>query len=530
MDTLHYEKLAEAFFLKETTGLNQSNLIYNPKAGDYVNGSVGGWIGAIVGGVAGFFVGGFGGAVMGASLGASIGNSFSKKKQKKEKPRLPTYTFSVSGSSNLAKQGEVIPIVYCDTSTNPLGGVIFSGKLIANKVENHGDAGYIYLALAISMGKIGSIDFTRFLVNSQLSYFYYLGDFEFSLLRGLPSNYDNAPQSNFSIANSNYFGHTISPTSFNTLGVNLMALSKASGSSAGLVAPLSLDSNQVRYSGLTGLYSTNNDDNTPVLPNPESMNPAGVVGIVSPDRIGSQGGVIEFTLTTVGKRFFAGFSTTRLFEDFEIGVEVVGETGDEGATNRIVTVGFGGAVPSDPEQFTCPIGTRIKIELKRINNIKFGVIHVDREIAVSTPLAWADVMYPMIEFKTVPSSVKLDKIGALEVPRSPVNNTVSNNAGQDTMTITVYEDEKNSLDNFALFSPAQVYQVNGQEFRVLSKNASTRKLLCTPSIPVTDENNIFRVWKAKYSSSKPCNDLIINFTGLLWSKPKPETTNSSKKG
>jgi hypothetical protein len=103
----------------------------------------------------------------------------------------------------------------------------------------------------------------------------------------------------------------------------------------------------------------------------------------------------------------------------------------------------------------------------------------------------------------------------------------------DTATLVVYEDEKDSIENWSRFTPAEIYEVNNggtnNRFRVTKKKDSDRTITIKPSVPISEDDDIFAVWEAFYETSKRVNKIVINFEGVLFSRRKP-LENETEKG
>lgn len=223
----NFEKKLLNFYIEESSNSKLRLAENTPQQPSFANGSGAGWAGAVIGGVAGFFLGGFSGAIIGASLGASLANSLIKKKDDREPARLPTYSFDLSNSDNLARVSQPIPLVYCNSVVNNKGGVLYSGVIVSSCVENHGDIGFLYLTTILGHGFIGSIDSTRTLLNNLELYNFFSDTLSLSFLNGNPSKYrPDSSQGIFTEPKLKIFSSTSSPSSNNQIGINNIALAQ----------------------------------------------------------------------------------------------------------------------------------------------------------------------------------------------------------------------------------------------------------------------------------------------------------------
>ena len=83
----------------------------------------------------------------------------SGNRQRREERFAPRFGFN--STQELAKYGDPVNLVYCNTSQNTTGGVRVATSLIWSAVASYGSSQFMQNLLVIGAGRIGGVDFTR---------------------------------------------------------------------------------------------------------------------------------------------------------------------------------------------------------------------------------------------------------------------------------------------------------------------------------------------------------------------------------
>lgn len=91
-------------------------------------------------------------------------------------------------------------------------------------------------------------------------------------------------------------------------------------------------------------------------------------------------------------------------------------------------------------------------------------------------------------------------------------------------TITLKEDDKDNLDNF---TPSDTYRIEGQDFRVTSKQGD-RTLITNIATPLSLGQGAFvsAIYNAKYTTTKPVNQIDININAIYWARKEDKKKGS----
>ena len=471
---------------------------------------VGQIIGGVIGGVAGFFIAGPAGAVAGASLGMSIGAAFDAKPEKKRKKPRPTYAFSTAGDAQqLAKQGDVIPIVYCNAVKNSKGGVRFTGKIISSRVVNSNDNNTLYQVYVISLGRIGSFDFSKTLVNNQTIEQFYPEDFEFEFLPGLPTIYENGTQTGFQNNQFNLLAHTSSPNTFNNLGVNLRALARSASSTG---SSLSISGWRTLNCYISGNSIVKNSGQEGV---PDAL-------AYTSDTIAEGGGSFSWKIVNSGEHM-AGFGIAggSYSIDFNFNPKPGGVLEvNVGNTKYIADLA--------DNPLTWSINDILKVDLTFDNNgTKIINFSQNGSTIISVDFNWGANQVAKVILFNLNQSFQIEAASGLFFSTSVYGTQVTQDGGDGFMT--VFEDEKNSEENYARFTAGEQYLARDQLFRVVQKFPNSRKLKISPFVNVEDEDEIYAHWVVYYQTARRCNEITMNFQGLFFSRPKPSADEGGKK-
>jgi hypothetical protein len=80
-------------------------------------------------------------------------------RQRRDQQFSPRFGFN--SAQDLAKYGDPINLVYCDTTLNPTGGVRVGTSLVWSAISSYGSSQYMQLLMTIGAGQIESIDFDK---------------------------------------------------------------------------------------------------------------------------------------------------------------------------------------------------------------------------------------------------------------------------------------------------------------------------------------------------------------------------------
>ena len=496
-----------------------------------VNGGAAKWIVPVALGVAGFFTAGATWAAIPAALtafaaGMQLMAGLEDQGSRKEKRRAPTYTFSMGGSDDeLAKQGDTIPIVYCNAIVNPKGGVRWSGKMVAARVVNQADSGYLIQVLALSLGRIGSLNTSKTLINNQPISQFFPEDFTFEFLPGSPSFYTGGTQGGFSNDEFNFLGHVTSPSSFDQIGVNLRALSAN-------------DSATAINSSISGWTTTNSFQNGNNITKNSGTEGVYDAFALTSEAIGDGGGSFSVKLIN-SNQFNFGFGYG-LNDVIDYSVNIV--------PGGIITLTVGDTTYTEDlamMPFTWSINDVWEVDLTFDVNDNKVVNFVQNSVTVFSVQNNWDTQRAKVVMAQRNSPVQLEGVQGFFAPTSSNSFDVGLQGGE--MIISVYEDDKTSIANYEKFTPAELYVTQGQEFRVIQKlpvvpgngnlvqndsfftyqlgsfiNNDRNKLRCIPAIPIGDEDDIYAKWEAYYQTLRRCTDITVNFNCVIFSREKPE--------
>ena len=479
------------------------------KIPDVTNGA-GQIVGGIVGGVAGFFVGGPAGAMAGASLGMAIGSAFDAKPENKTKKPRPTYAFSTAGDvQSLAKQGDVIPIIYCNSVKNVKGGVRYTGKIISSRIENLNDTSILYQVYAIGLGRIGAFDFSKTLVNNQTTSQFYPEDFEFEFLPGFPTLYESGIQTGFQNTAFNLLAHTASPNTFNTCGVNLRALSRNAASTGASVDIAGWNTLNCYISGKSMVK------NSGVTNTPDAL-------AYTRDTINEGGGSFSWKVVNSGEHK-AGFGIAG--GSFNIDFNFNTKPGGVLIAN-VATTSFTADLASVP--LTWALNDILKIDLT-YDNLGAKIVNFSKNgsTILTVDFNWGINQVAKVILYNLNQSFQIETASGLFFATSVYGTQITSSGGGEAF-LTVFEDDKNSEDNYAKFTAGENYLVNGQRFRVVQKYPTNRQLKVAPSITIGDEDEVYAIWETYYQTARRCNELTLNFQGLFYSRPKPESGGGGK--
>ena len=81
------------------------------------------------------------------------------RRQTREQQFAPRFGFN--GSQELAKYGDPLNLVYCNTAQNPTGGVRVATSLIWSAVSSFGSSQFMQMLLAVGAAEITQLDYTR---------------------------------------------------------------------------------------------------------------------------------------------------------------------------------------------------------------------------------------------------------------------------------------------------------------------------------------------------------------------------------
>ena len=469
---------------------------------DELTNGVGQIVGGVVGGAAGFFVGGVPGAVAGASLGMSIGAAFDAKPDKRRKKPRPTYAFSTAGDvQQLAKQGDIIPVVYCNSVKNRRGGVRYTGKIISSRVVNSNDNNTLYQVYVVSLGRIGSFDFSKTLVNNQTIGQFYPEDFEFEFLPGLPTVYENGTQSGFENDEFNLLAHTSSPNTFNNLGVNLRALARSASSTGSSLS-------------ITGWRTLNcYISGNSIVKNSGLNNRPDALAYTS-DTIAEGGGSFSWKIVDSGEHI-AGFGIAG--GSYSIDFNFNNKPGGVLEIN-VANTNYTTDLAGNP--LTWAINDILKVDLTFDNNgTKIINFSQNGSAILSVDYNWGSNQVAKVILNNYNQSFQIEAASGLFFSTSIYGAEVTQ-TGIDGL-MTVFEDEKNSEENYARFTAGEQYLAQSIIFRVVKKFPSSRRLKISPFVNLGDEDEIYAIWVMYYQTARRCNEITLNFQGLFFSRPKP---------
>jgi hypothetical protein len=148
---------------------------------------VGKAIGFIVGAVLGAFLlpgiglvaGWIAGAAIGGAIGYRLAGLFDRPQQQQQQPTRSTSDpiFAFSGVGNLGQLGQPIPVIYCNSTTNPDGGVYRRDPIVIHSAirSRQGSQRLIRLSL-LAVGRLGSVNSTLLQLDDQPLTNYNAGD------------------------------------------------------------------------------------------------------------------------------------------------------------------------------------------------------------------------------------------------------------------------------------------------------------------------------------------------------------------
>ena len=481
----------------------------------------------IVGGIVGFALGGvpviLTGITMGFALGSSLFGGNSGKKPKK--PKAPTFSFDGMSGDSVATQGTAIPIIYTSILKNPLGGVRIGGKLIACRVENRGDSGNLYAVLALSLGEIGYIDDSKLLIDNQSIDRYYEEDLNFQYLSGTPTFYNNQGQNSLT-TDFNFFGQCISPNSYNLLGTSKRAQAKNS--------VLASSTRSINDSwGVTNCFISSSSSSGKTFTKNAGSSEITVVDsfAVTNEIPGEGGGTISWQVFDYAPKI-VGFGTRGSNNmTFGIRTESIFDPQTGITTYPLSIIANGSTINSSV--WTINDNFQVELGFSGANKVIRYKKNNELILAVSG-VNWSGIPAKVV-IQGMNTSVRVNSVSSVAFPSGEFGVGVVSSS-TDTATLVVYEDEKDSIENWSRFTPAEIYEVNNgginNRFRVTKKRDSDRTIVIKPSVTITEDDDIFAIWEAFYETSKKVNKIVINFEGVLFSRRKPledETEKSGKK-
>jgi hypothetical protein len=496
------------------------------------NGRMGGAIAlGIVGGAIGFFTGGTSFLFTGLTLGFALGSAlFGSEPKKKKKPRAPSSSFSSMSGDDIAIQGSAIPIIYASRSKNPKGGVRATGKLIACKVENLGDSAYQYNIIALSLGEIGTIDSSLMLIDGQTIERFYAEDLTFNYLIGTPTYYNDAAQGSLP-TEFNFFGQCITPNTYNLLGSSRRAQSKSTSQQGTTVAINTWQTSNCYVSGRNGnsVLITKNAGSTS---NPDAY-------AQSNENVRDGGGSIGWSLTN-NRRVAVGYGTRGssnitygILNDIVVTPQPVPPSPPPPAEPLTVTtypvVLIHNGSPVAISGATWSVNDTFQVELGNDGGNKVVKYSQNGNLLVAySGVNWGSLPAKGVIYD-IGTSINITSSVGISFPTGNFGVDVVNST-QDTATLVVYEDEQDSIENWSRFTPAEIYEVNSARFRVLKKNDASRQITITPSVNISEDDDIYCVWESYYQTSKKVTNIVINFEGMFFSRRKPVNADSGKAG
>lgn len=159
-------------------------------------------------------VGGIVGALMGAAIGFRLFGS--KKKEEEKEEKAPAQAYGFDSVAALPSIGGPIPLIYCDRSTNPNGGVLTAGFVVNSRVETRQGVQKLYQLTVLGYGQFGAIDEASMTINDQPRSNFFRDEVITKVSLGLPNQ---APFPEFP-----YYCQAVSPQTQNQMGLDSRAI------------------------------------------------------------------------------------------------------------------------------------------------------------------------------------------------------------------------------------------------------------------------------------------------------------------
>ena len=80
--------------------------------------------------------------------------------------------------------------------------------------------------------------------------------------------------------------------------------------------------------------------------------------------------------------------------------------------------------------------------------------------------------------------------------------------------------ESKNGNEFDRFVPGDRYLVNGQNFRLINRNVSAKTVTANAPLTFNSGHDIFATYEVRYTTSKKCAELHLNFAASLWGRDK----------
>jgi hypothetical protein len=204
---------------------NQTQLYNDPNAVfyDIQDGKI---IGIIAFAAIGFLIGGPMGALMGAAIGFRLFGSKKKEEEKKD-TKAPAQAYGFDSVTALPAIGGPIPLIYCDRTTNPNGGVLTAGFVVNSRVETRKGVQKLYQLTVLGYGQLGAIDEASMTINDQPRNNYFRDEVITKISLGTSTQ---APFPEF-----NQYSQAVSPGAQNQMGLDSRAILEETTSSSTIV-------------------------------------------------------------------------------------------------------------------------------------------------------------------------------------------------------------------------------------------------------------------------------------------------------
>jgi hypothetical protein len=128
------------------------------------------------------------GAAIGGAIGYRLVGLFDQPQQQQQTPTRSAADpiFAFSGTGNLGKLGDPIPVIYCNSTTNPSGGIYRRDPIVIHSAirSRQGSQRLIRLSL-LAVGRLGSVITTSLQLDDQPLSNYNVGDVTVAVSSGL---------------------------------------------------------------------------------------------------------------------------------------------------------------------------------------------------------------------------------------------------------------------------------------------------------------------------------------------------------
>lgn len=159
-------------------------------------------------------VGGIVGALMGAAIGWRLfGGKRQEEQEQKENKSIQSHGFD--GLAALPAIGGAMPLIYCNRTINPNGGIRISGSTVHTRVETSANSQKLYQLNVFGYRQIGSVDVSSTLINDQPIDNFLQGEIIQYILAGTATQQ--------SLPDFNFYSQSISPNSNNNIGSDAKA-------------------------------------------------------------------------------------------------------------------------------------------------------------------------------------------------------------------------------------------------------------------------------------------------------------------